>query len=56
MYVFNGRYDEAILQAEKLLALDPNMRISIELKALVSWHEGRLECCAPFVSANSSTD
>jgi adenylate cyclase len=33
MYVFNERYDEAIVQAEKLLALDPAMRIAIELKA-----------------------
>ena len=37
MYVFAGKYDEAIAQAEKLLEMDPNMRISIELKA---WSTG----------------
>lgn len=33
MYIYVERYDDAIRQADKLLEMDPNMRISIELKA-----------------------
>ncbi len=33
IYVFNERFDDAIHQADKLLAKDPTMRISIEQKA-----------------------
>ncbi|HEU4469605.1 MAG TPA: adenylate/guanylate cyclase domain-containing protein [Flavisolibacter sp.] len=32
-YIFAERFDDAIAQAEKLLEMDPAMRISIELKA-----------------------
>jgi TolB-like protein/class 3 adenylate cyclase/Flp pilus assembly protein TadD len=37
IYVFNERYDDAIHQADKLLTMDPAMRISMELKA---WSTG----------------
>ena len=33
IYQFAERYDDAIKQADKLLEMDPQMRISIELKA-----------------------
>jgi TolB-like protein/Flp pilus assembly protein TadD len=33
MYVFAGRYDDAIKQADKLLDINPEMRASIEMKA-----------------------
>jgi adenylate cyclase len=33
MYIFAERFDDAILQADKLLEVNPNMRAAIELKA-----------------------
>jgi pentatricopeptide repeat protein len=32
MYIFAERYDDAITQAERMLEMDPQMRISIEMK------------------------
>jgi len=32
MYIFNERFDEALAQADKLLEMDPGMRIAIEMK------------------------
>ena len=37
MYSFAERFDDAIIQADKLLAMDPQMRISIEMKG---WNIG----------------
>ncbi|HEV8286951.1 MAG TPA: adenylate/guanylate cyclase domain-containing protein [Chitinophagaceae bacterium] len=37
MYIFNERYDDAIAQADKLLEMNPQMRIAIEMKA---WANG----------------
>ena len=36
MYMFAERFDDAIVQADKMLAIDPQMRISIESKGWVS--------------------
>ena len=33
MYIFAERFDDAIRQADKLLEINPQMRISIEMKA-----------------------
>ena len=41
MYIFAVRYDEAIHQAEKLLVIDPKMRVAIE-KGLDYGNERRL--------------
>lgn len=43
MYIFSERYDDAIKQAEKLLEMDPRMRIAIEMKGWATglkgdWH------------------
>ena len=45
IYLFAERYDDAIRQADKLLDIDPQMRIAIELKAWATglrgdWQEG----------------
>ncbi len=43
MYVFAGRYDEAIMQADKMLDLNPTMRISIEMKGWATGMKGDWE-------------
>ena len=43
MYVFAGRYDEAIVQADKMLDLNPTMRISIEMKGWATGMKGDWE-------------
>lgn len=40
MYIFAERYDDAIRQAEKILEMNPNMRVSIELKAWANGMKG----------------
>ena len=43
MYLFAERYDEAISQADKLLDMDPRMRISIEMKGWATGMKGDWE-------------
>jgi tetratricopeptide (TPR) repeat protein len=48
MYVFAGRYDEAIVQADKMLDLNPTMRISIEMKGWATGMKGDWETALDF--------
>ena len=48
MYLFAGRYDEAIVQADKMLDLNPTMRISIELKGWATGLKGDWETALTF--------
>ncbi len=43
MYIFAERYDEAITQADKMLDLNPTMRISIEMKGWATGCKGDWE-------------
>ena len=43
MYIFAERYDDAIRQADKLLEMDPQMRISIEMKGWATGMKGDWE-------------
>jgi len=43
MYIFNERYDDAIGQADKLLEMNPQMRIAIEMKAWATGMKGDWE-------------
>ncbi|MGZ8551928.1 MAG: adenylate/guanylate cyclase domain-containing protein [Chitinophagaceae bacterium] len=40
MYIFAERYDDAIRQADKLLEMDPKMRVSIEMKGWATGMKG----------------
>jgi adenylate cyclase len=40
MYIFNDRFDDAIEQAEKLLDMNPKMRIALEMKAWCTGMKG----------------
>ncbi|MEO6547654.1 MAG: adenylate/guanylate cyclase domain-containing protein [Ferruginibacter sp.] len=42
-YIFAGRHDDAIRQADKLLEMDPKMRAAIELKAWANGMKGDWE-------------
>lgn len=48
MYAFAERFDDAIRQADKLLEMDPKMRISIELKAWSIGMKGDWEAALPY--------
>jgi adenylate cyclase len=48
MYVFAERYDDALRQADKLLEMDPNMRISLELKAWATGMKEGWEAAIPY--------
>ena len=48
MYLFAGRYDEAIVQADKMLDLNPTMRISIEMKGWATGMKGDWEAALVF--------
>ena len=48
MYLFAGRYDEAIVQADKMLDLNPTMRISIEMKGWATGIKGDWETALTF--------
>ena len=48
MYLFAGRYDEAIVQADKMLDLNPTMRISIEMKGWATGLKGDWETALAF--------
>ena len=48
MYLFAGRYDEAIVQADKMLDLNPTMRISIEMKGWATGMKGDWEAALQF--------
>ena len=48
MYLFAGRYDEAIVQADKMLDLNPTMRISIEMKGWATGMKGDWETALEF--------
>lgn len=43
MYIFSERYDDAIKQADKLLEMDPRMRIAIEMKGWATGMKGDWE-------------
>ncbi len=43
MYIFAARYDDAIVQADKMLDLNPTMRISIEMKGWATGNKGDWE-------------
>jgi adenylate cyclase len=47
MYIFADRFDDAIRQAEKLIEMDPKMRISIEMKAWATGMKGDWEAALP---------
>lgn len=47
MYIFADRFDDAIRQAEKLIEMDPKMRISIEVKAWAIGMKGDWEAAKP---------
>ena len=47
MYVFAERYDDAIRQADKLLEMNPKMRIAIELKAWAIGMQGDWQASLP---------
>ncbi|MFL5809781.1 MAG: adenylate/guanylate cyclase domain-containing protein, partial [Flavisolibacter sp.] len=45
VYIFNGRYDDAIKKADKILEIHPQMRVALEMKAWASsmkgdWNKG----------------
>jgi tetratricopeptide (TPR) repeat protein len=48
MYLFAGRYDEAIVQADKMLDLNPTMRIAIEMKGWATGMKGDWETALTF--------
>jgi len=48
MYIFAERFDDAAKQADKLLAVDPQMRISIETKGWSVGMKGDWEASLPF--------
>jgi len=48
MYIFAERYDEAITQADKMLDLNPTMRISIEMKGWATGMKGDWEAALEF--------
>jgi len=48
MYLFAQRYDEAIVQADKMLDLNPTMRISIEMKGWATGMKGDWETALEF--------
>jgi adenylate cyclase len=43
IYIFNDRYDEAMAQADKLLEINPTMRIAIEMKGWCTGMKGDWE-------------
>ncbi len=43
MYIFSERYDDAIRQADKLLEMEPRMRIAIEMKGWATGMKGDWE-------------
>lgn len=47
MYVFAERYDDAIRQADKLLEINPKMRIALELKAWATGMRGDWNAAKP---------
>lgn len=47
MYIFNEQYDNAIMQAEKLLEMNPEMRVSLEMKAWATGMKGNWEAALP---------
>jgi tetratricopeptide (TPR) repeat protein len=48
MYIFADRYDDAIRQADKILEMDPRMRISIEMKGWATGMKGDWEASLPY--------
>lgn len=48
MYIFAGRYDDAIRQANKLLEINPKMRISIEMKGWATGMKGDWNAALPY--------
>jgi TolB-like protein/Flp pilus assembly protein TadD len=40
MYIFNERYDDAIAQANKMLQMNPNMRVAVEMKGWATGMQG----------------
>ena len=48
MYIFAERYDDAIQQADKLLEIDPKMRISIEMKGWATGMKGDWNAALPY--------
>ena len=48
MYVFARRFDDAIQQADRLLDLNPRMRISIEMKGWATGMKGDWQAALPY--------
>ncbi|MFI5132563.1 MAG: tetratricopeptide repeat protein [Chitinophagales bacterium] len=48
MYMFAMRYDDAEIQADKLLVIDPKMRAAIEMKGWISGMKGDWETALKF--------
>jgi len=48
MYLFAGRFDDAIVQADKMLDLNPTMRIAIEMKGWATGMKGDWETALTF--------
>jgi pentatricopeptide repeat protein len=48
MYIFAERYDEALLQADKLLEMDAEMRLAIEMKGWAIGMKGDWQAALPY--------